>query len=137
MTPPLLRSLLLLAILCPFMASGQTPSTGATPTSELKVAGGFKVELLRSASKDEGSWVCMAVDAKGRLYISCQGKPPGAGMKKEDAWGGLYRVTLDGRGQVAQWEQVPVPVGDAMGMLWAFDSLYVSGDGPEGRGIYR
>ncbi len=24
-----------------------------------------------------------------------------------------------------------------MGMLWAFDSLYVSGNGPEGRGIYR
>jgi putative heme-binding domain-containing protein len=79
----------------------------------------------------------MAVDAKGRLYISCQGKPPGAGFKKDDKWGGLYRVTLDGRGQVAQWEQVLVPIGDAMGMLWAFDSLYVSGDGPEGRGIYR
>ena len=58
-------------------------------------------------------------------------------MKADDKWGGLYRVTLDAQGQMAQWDQVPVPVGDAMGMLWAFDSLYVSGEGPEGRGIYR
>lgn len=79
----------------------------------------------------------MAIDVKGRLYISPQGKPPGAGMKKEDTWGGLWRVTLDAQGHIAQWDKVPAPVGDAMGMLWAFDSLYVSGDGPEGRGIYR
>src|SRR5688572_33395236 len=111
-----MRSLpLLAACLLPLIASAQTTPAvvaGATPASELKVADGFKVELLRSASKDEGSWVSMAVDAKGRLYISCQGKPPAAGMKKDDTWGGLYRVTLDARGHVAQWDQVPVPVGD-------------------------
>src|SRR3954467_15283372 len=110
---PSMRSLLFAVLLCPLIAFAENPPTGATPASELKVADGFKVELLRSASKDEGSWICMAIDGKGRLYISCQGKPPGAGMKKQDAWGGLYRVTLDERGQVAQWEQVPVPVGDA------------------------
>ncbi len=132
-----MRSLLYAAFLLPLVSLADNTPTGATPASELKVADGFKVELLRSASKEEGSWICMAIDPQGRLYISCQGKPPGAGMKKEDNWGGLYRVTLDGQGQVGQWEQVPVPVGDAMGMLWAFDSLYVSGDGPEGRGIYR
>ena len=84
MTRPLQRFLLLVTCLCPLIALGQAPSPGATLASELKVADGFKVELLRSASKDEGSWVSMAVDAKGRLYISCQGKPPGAGMKKDD-----------------------------------------------------
>ena len=61
----------------------------------------------------------------------------GAGFKKDDAWGGLWRATLDGQGHIAQWDKVPVPIGDAMGMLWAFDSLYISGEGPEGRGIYR
>lgn len=132
-----MRSLLLAALFLPLAAFADTAGAGATPAAELKVADGFKVELLRSASKEEGSWICMAIDDKGRLYISCQGKPPGAGMKNEDQWGGLYRVTLDGQGQVGQWEQVPVPIGDAMGMLWAFDSLYVSGEGPEGRGIYR
>jgi putative heme-binding domain-containing protein len=110
---------------------------GATPAEELTVAAGFKAELLRSATPEEGSWVSMAMDGKGRLYISCQATPPGSGTKATDTWGGLFRVTLDAQGHVAQWEKVPVPVGDAMGMLWAFDSLYVSGNGPNGRGIYR
>lgn len=108
-----------------------------TPPAEITVAPGFKIELLKSATKAEGSWVCMAIDGKGRLYISPQGKPEGAGFKNDDAWGGLFRATLDGQGHIAQWEKVSLPVGDAMGMLWAFDSLYVSGDGPEGRAIYR
>ena len=132
-----MRSLLFAALLFPLVTFAQNTPGGATAVDQLTVAPGFKVELLRSATKEEGSWISMAVDPQGRLYISCQGKPPGSGMKADDKWGGLYRVTLDSRGQVAQWEQVPVPVGDAMGMLWAFDSLYVSGEGPEGRGIYR
>ncbi len=136
-----MRHAFLPAIVCAAVtALAQNPPdkpNAATPAEELTVAPGFKVELLKSAAKEDGSWVSMAVDAKGRLYISTQGKVEGAGWKKEDKWGGLFRATLDGKGQVAQWEKVPVPVGDAMGMLWAFDSLYVSGDGPEGRGIYR
>jgi len=112
-------------------------NAGATPAEELTVVAGFKAELLRSATPEEGSWVSMAMDGKGRLYISCQATPPGSGTKATDTWGGLFRVTLDAQGHVAQWEKVPVPVGDAMGMLWAFDSLYVSGNGPHGRGIYR
>ena len=132
-----MRLPLFAALLFPVLAFAQNTPGGATTPDQLTVAPGFKVELLRSASKEEGSWVSMAVDPQGRLYISCQGKPAGSGFKKDDPWGGLYRVTLDSRGQVAQWEQVPLPVGDAMGMLWAFDSLYVSGEGPEGRGIYR
>ncbi|EDY21722.1 heme-binding protein [Chthoniobacter flavus Ellin428] len=129
---PILSALLL----CPILALAETPPA-STPGEELTVPPGFKAELLKSASKDEGSWICMAIDSKGRLYISPQGKPPGAGLKKEDTWGGLWRATLDAQGHIAQWDKVPVPVGDGMGMLWAFDSLYVSGDGPEGRGIYR
>lgn len=109
----------------------------ATPADQLKVPPGFKVELLRSAGSGEGSWSAMAVDARGRLYISPQGAVPGSGFSKDNAWGGLWRVTLDAKGQIAAWDKVPVPVGDSMGMLWAFDSLYVSGQGPEGRGIYR
>jgi putative heme-binding domain-containing protein len=126
---------LIVLLACSALAQDK-PST-ATPAEELTVAPGFEVELLKSATKEEGSWVSMAVDAKGRLYISTQGKVEGAGMKKDDKWGGLFRATLDGKGQIEKWEKVNVPVGDAMGMLWAFDSLYVSGDGPEGRGIYR
>jgi putative heme-binding domain-containing protein len=109
----------------------------ATPADQIKVPPGFKVELLRSAKDGEGSWSSMAIDATGRLYLSPQGAVPGSGFSKDNTWGGLWRVTLDRNGQIAAWEKIPVPVGDSMGMLWAFDSLYVSGQGPEGRGIYR
>lgn len=109
----------------------------ATPADQLNVPPGFKVELLKSAAKHEGSWISMAIDDKGRLYISPQGAIPESGFSRESKWGGIWRVTLDDKGQIAQWEKVPVPIGDSMGMLWAFDSLYVSGNGPEGRGIYR
>ena len=99
--------------------------TAATPAKELTVPAGFKVELLRSAAAGEGSWVCMAVDDKGRLYISPQGK--------ED----MLRASLTAEGQVQKIEPIELPVTGAMGMLWAFDSLYVSGEGPDGQAIYR
>ena len=102
--------------------------TASTPASELTVAPGFKVELLKSASAREGSWVSMAVDRMGRLYISPQAKAPD---------GGIMRVTLDAAGQVAKTDWLKPDIGAAMGMLWAFDSLYVSGQGHEGQGIYR
>ena len=146
-----------------------------TQPDQIKVAPGFKVELLREAGPREGSWICMAQDDKGRLYISPQNAIPESGFAKDSKWGGIWRVTLktettkgakeEKRGgntsgaqpetirnsltgvqlgeilnlksQILNWEKVPVPVGDAMGMLWAFDSLYVSGQGPQGRGIYR
>ena len=107
-----------------------------TPPDQLKVPEGFKVELLKEASQRDGSWICMSADDAGRLYISPQGSIPETGFAKDSKWGGLVRATVNEKG-VEKWERVPVPVGDAMGMLWAFDSLYVSGNGPEGRGIYR
>jgi len=107
-----------------------------TPADQLKVPEGFKVELLKEAGQRDGSWICMAADDAGRLYISPQGSIPETGFSKDAKWGGLVRATVNEKG-VEKWERVPVPVGDAMGMLWAFDSLYVSGNGPEGRGIYR
>ncbi len=111
-------------------------ANAATPVSDIKVPPGFKVELLREAGQREGSWISMALDAKGRIYISPQGSIPESGMAKGSKWGGLWRSTVV-EGKVTAWERVPVPIGDSMGMLWAFDSLYVSGNGPEGRGIYR
>ena len=100
----------------------------ATPAAELTVAPGFKVELLKSATNREGSWASMAIDDKGRLYISPQNKAPD---------GGIMRLTLDATGHIAKTDWVKTEAGAAMGMLWAFDSLYVSGQGPDGQGIYR
>ncbi|MCG8649607.1 MAG: c-type cytochrome [Pirellulales bacterium] len=101
----------------------------ATPVANLKVAKGFKVELLYSVPKEEqGSWVNMCVDPKGRLIVS-------------DQYGSLYRVTPPGILDATELvvEKIDVPIGEAQGLLWAFDSLYVSvnkGQHYEG-GLYR
>ena len=124
---------LFLPILLTLVASlstgiGAAPREGgmATPAEKLTVLPGFKVELLRSAQVGEGSWVSMTVDPKGRLIISPQ-----------DGVGNILRVTLTKDGQVDKVEKISQPVGSAMGLLYAFDSLYVNGKGPEGLGLYR
>jgi putative heme-binding domain-containing protein len=98
----------------------------ATAAEKLTVLPGFKVELVRSAERGEGSWVCMAIDPKGRLIISPQ-----------EGTGNMLRVTLNRTGQIDKLEKIDLPVGSAMGLLYAFDSLYVSGNGPEKLGLYR
>jgi putative heme-binding domain-containing protein len=141
-----------------FLLTVAVCTAAVTPPAEINVPAGFKVELLREAGPGEGSWISMAIDDAGRLYISSQDKTPESGFTKDSKWGGMWRATLgesaqspkaDGGGKlstehralstsaVTKWERVPIPVGDAMGMLWAFDSLYVSGNGSDGRGIYR
>jgi putative heme-binding domain-containing protein len=88
----------------------------ATPAEHIKVVKGFKVELLYTVPKQaEGSWVSMCADPKGRLIVS-------------DQYGPLYRVTpppLGGKPEQTKVEKVDLPIGEAQGLLWAFDSLYV------------
>jgi putative heme-binding domain-containing protein len=104
----------------------------ATPVSDITVLPGFKVELVRSAEPEEGSWVAMCKDKKGRLIISPQDGQP------------LLRVTLKD-GKIDKLERIEIKgaddktqrLGSAMGLLYAYDSLYVSGAGPQGLGLYR
>jgi putative heme-binding domain-containing protein len=98
----------------------------ATAAESLIVLPGFKVELIHSAEIGEGSWICMTTDARGRLIIS-----PQADNQP------LLRVTLSKDGQVSKIEKIPAPVHQAMGLLYAHDSLYVNGHGPSGTGLYR
>ncbi|MCW5550762.1 MAG: c-type cytochrome [Verrucomicrobiae bacterium] len=98
----------------------------ATPAESLTVLPGFQVQLLHSAAPQEGSWICMTVDDKGRLIISPQ---------RDDQ--PLLRVTLGPNGQVEKIEPIPAPVQQAMGLCYAHDSLYVNGHGPNGTGLYR
>jgi putative heme-binding domain-containing protein len=98
----------------------------ATTAEKLTVLPGFKVELVRSAEPGEGSWVSMTIDPKGRLIISPQ-----------EGIGNMLRATLTPGGQIEKLEKLNSPVGAAMGLLHAFDSLYVSGNGPRGLGLYR
>jgi putative heme-binding domain-containing protein len=109
------------------IAAATATSSGkvATPAESLTVADGFKVELLRSALPGEGSWVAMTVDPKGRLIISPQGNEP------------MLRVTLDAKGQIAKLDKLNIAVKGAMGLLYAFDALYINGQGAQGYHLYR
>lgn len=101
----------------------------ATPVEQIRAAPGFRVELLYSVPQDlQGSWVNMCVDPRGRLIVS-------------DQHGGLYRVTPPppGAAEPPLVEPLDVDVGEAQGLLWAFDSLYVvvNKGGQYESGLYR
>ncbi len=88
----------------------------ATPVSQIKIKKDFRVELLYTVPKEsQGSWVSMCNDEKGRLIVS-------------DQYGPLYRITppaLGGKAEDTKVEKLDVPLGEAQGLLWAFDALYV------------
>jgi hypothetical protein len=101
------------------------------PPENVTVPEGFKVEMLHALDDDEGAWVAMCLDPKGRLIAS-------------DAGGAMVRVTpppLGGAPSETKIEPIPVELGHANGLLWAFDSLYVTvcqeGVYGTGSGIYR
>jgi putative heme-binding domain-containing protein len=100
----------------------------ATPAESLTALPGFKIELLYSVPKEQDSWVCMTPDPKGRLIVSGQGGP-------------LFRVTPGKDAESTKVEQLPIPIGQAQGLLWAFNSLYVDVNGGgiagHGAGFYR
>jgi putative heme-binding domain-containing protein len=108
-----------------FLPVGLFAQKTATPASDIKTLPGFKVDLIKTPVDDEGSWVAICKDAKGRLIIS-----PQDGQK-------LLRVTVGAAGTVEKTERVDLEISSAMGLLYAYDSLYVSGLGPNGLGIYR
>ena len=100
------------------------PQDQATPPEEIHVLPGFEVQLLHSASAGEGSWIAMTVDPQGRLIIAPQGE------------GKLLRLTVTG-GRLRKRERLDLPCTDAMGLLYAANSLFLDCNGPAGRGIYR
>jgi putative heme-binding domain-containing protein len=97
-------------------AGENTRQPMATAPEAIRIAKDFKVELLYNVPKDrEGSWVSLCVDPKGRLITS-------------DQYGGLYRITvppIGGNAADTKVEKINVELGEAQGLLWAFDSLYV------------
>lgn len=106
----------------------------ATDPATLKVASGFKVELIYTVPKNQqGSWVSMTEDAKGRLITGDQG-------------GGFFRVTVPpiGKTDGILVEPLQLPkdlniqtIGGAHGLLYAFDSLYVMTNEKGGKGLWR
>ena len=106
--------------------------------AKLKLQPGFKAEHLYSPSESkEGSWVSMTFDDKGRMIAS-------------DQYGGLYRLQIPaiGVGTTPVIEKLSIEndttgLGNAQGLLYAFNSLYVmmnnrsSKKFPRKSGLYR
>ncbi|MCA1962588.1 MAG: c-type cytochrome [Prosthecobacter sp.] len=98
------------------------------PAAEIGVAKGFKVEKLYNVPKEQqGSWVALTVDPKGRL-LAC------------DQYGSIYRMAVPavGKTELLKPEKLPIEMGKAHGLLAAFDSLYVMvNENGKDNGLYR
>lgn len=116
----LLALLTLFALSTPLLAQNQ-----GTPAEAIQTLPGFTVERVISADpKEHGSWISMGLDGKGRLLLGGQRGQP------------ITRVTIKD-GKAEKVEALKLPVSEAMGILWAFDSLYVNGSDGKRFGLFR
>ena len=103
----------------------------ATPIANITKPEGFNVELIYSVPGiEQGSWVNLCNDDKGRIYAS-------------DQYGGLYRFTPPAPGKElkkSDVQKLPINIRAVNGMLFAFDALYVGVNDYERKmesGLYR
>ncbi len=118
----------------PKRADAVGPAIGAnvaTPVTNIKTLPDFKVELLYSVpGGDQGSWVNLCTDDKGRIYAS-------------DQYGCLYRFSPPAAGQPlkpADVQKVAAEIRGVNGMLFAFGALYIGVNDYEKKipsGVYR
>ena len=121
-------SRLFLTTLCLSLPAFAAPPTATSPET-LHVAKDFKVELLYAVPvESQGSWTAMALDPKGRLTVA-------------DQYGDLYTVTPPpvGRSDSPTVEKINAPIGEATGLAWLGDTLYVvvCKTGRYDSGLYR
>lgn len=131
------------AVLFCFLSTSCTDSQNqdlAENNVEIKfnVPSGFQLEELYHPNKNgQGSWVALAQGPNNMMY-SC------------DQYGKIYRFKIPEPGNVlehSEVDSVAIDIGEAHGLLWAFNSLYVAvnkhwddeiPDSEEtGSGIYR
>lgn len=84
----------------------------STATSAFQLQSGFEIDLIRSAAKDEDSWISMEFDPQGRIIIA-----------REKS--GLIRLTLGGKG-VKNIEVINKDLPEIRGVLFAHGCLYVN-----------
>ncbi len=124
----LLLSVTLIGLIAGSCKKEETPSN--PKIDKLKLPAGFRAEHLYSpAEHDQGSWVAMTFDHKGRMITS-------------DQYGAIYRLELPVQGDTtkpkveklligteadrnADTTTLKVGMGFAQGLLYAFNSLYV------------
>ncbi|MFN0076830.1 MAG: c-type cytochrome [Prosthecobacter sp.] len=120
--------IVLLISLTSLHAQGEEAAGVSIAAKDISVPAGFKVEKLYNVPKDqEGSWVALTVDVKGRL-LAC------------DQYGSIYRMSVPAVGTTEQLkpEKINIEMGKAHGLLCAFDSLYAMvNENDAGNGIYR
>jgi len=98
-------------------------TNAATAASHITPPSGFAVELVRSAQTNEGSWVSMAFDPRGRVVIA-----------REDR--GLLRLTLPtATHRTVRMETINTNLLECRGLLFAHDALYVNAN--NSKGLYR
>jgi len=86
-------------------------------------APGFQISLLRTAKADEGSWISLAFDEKGRAIVS-----------REDE--GLLRMTYDAnRTSVEKVEAIKIDLKECRGLVFNSEDLYASAN--NSKAIYR
>jgi len=88
-------------------------TNAATAAEHITALPGFKVELLRSAQRSEGSWIAMTFDPRGRIVIA-----------REDR--GLLRLTLSTNGAPARLETINTNLLECRGLLFAYGALYAN-----------
>ncbi len=127
---PTLKSALVFFVFIILISSCSSPDSEKAldpKTEKLKLPPGFNAEHLYSPGEnDQGSWVAMTFDDKGRM-ITC------------DQYGFLYRITIPEVGADTSKSKISVEkldikipgdtskmsIGYAHGLLYAFNSLYV------------
>jgi putative heme-binding domain-containing protein len=106
-----------------FAGGGAGGGGAALAADQVQVLPGFKAELLYNVPKgDQGSWVSLTVDLKGRLIAG-------------DQEGSLYRITLKA-GAEPDVQELQTKVKQAQGLLYANNALYFVRNGGQS-GLYR
>ncbi len=101
-------------LICCFAWLACCPVANGQPVradGNFKLPQGFQAELVYDVPEDQGSWVAITTDSRGRLLAS-------------DQFGKLYRLTSLKNGKSVV-EPIDLKIGFAQGLLCAFDSLYV------------
>jgi putative heme-binding domain-containing protein len=114
------------AVIGTFCLSSLPLGAQDNPADKIEALPDFKVEhVLRADPKVHGSWINLGRDNKGRLLLCGQRNQP------------VTRLTIKD-GQIAKEELLKLPVSEVMGILYAFDALYVNASGKDnaGRGVY-
>jgi len=104
------------------MPFGRGEGREATPAENFRVPDGFRVERIRSAQEDEGSWISMCFDPNGRLILA------------RDRLG-ILRLTLPTETAPAKVEVVDDTLKHCRGVLFAHGHLWAQAT--NSKGFYR